>query len=40
MFLAKIAGECSEEVGFSIETAMKLLLGDFSDRSAQAKVNS
>lgn len=37
-FLGKLAAECSQEVGFDIGAASKLLHGDFSDRSEQAKV--
>lgn len=37
-FLTKIAHECSREVVYSIDNAMKLLFGDFSDRSMRAKV--
>lgn len=37
-FLNKIAKECSEEIGFDINAGMKLLLGDFADRSDKAKV--
>lgn len=37
-FLNKIAKECSDEIGFDVNSAMKLLLGDFTDSSDKAKV--
>lgn len=37
-FLNKIAKECSDEIGFDLNAAMKLLLGDFTDSSDKAKV--
>jgi hypothetical protein len=36
--LENFAHECSEEVGYDVESAMKLKDGNFSDRSAQARV--
>ena len=36
--MKRIAQECSDEGGFEFENAMKLILGDFSDRSEKAQV--
>jgi hypothetical protein len=38
-FLVRIAKECSEEIGFELEKGMKLIRGDFSDRTEKAQVN-
>lgn len=37
---AKIVQECSEEIGFELGNAMRLLYGDFNNHGVNAKVLS